>query len=476
MSRQGGRRKGPTGGLFGLIGSGVGMAAEYHEHRKQQKQARTDEARNGNADETAEGPSSRSLPEQPRSDQPPAYDDIAEISERTLDSGNPVSDEKKITDPDDLTDVSDSDDDDESIEDDEEMWELDEALTPHDNDNEGLPSYDESEASQQPVEELVRDVLSTSQPLQATSSGTPFEREPLPCPVIIPQRRPRKKARGFIRAYAPVLDGCGIDQTTFLSFLKNFHKSSKSSPIFPAIQIAAGIAGMAPSVIAMAVCTAAQIAAGVGAELQTRGRTNQFLDRMNDELFKPAGLYAMIVKYKSDADMEQNAATRSLLSNLIQAENVDLSTNQVIAKYARTASDQAESSGSRSIGDRMKQLRLASDTTRGTVMLPESAPLIFPDIDDKVAKEGPETFKDKTKDAKKFLADYLDRRAQVEYVSLHFHPLRRRFSQAYIIFLGKQRPQVYSHCARVRTCLPLPACGPQSRHAFRRTSSAAFRW
>jgi hypothetical protein len=32
-------------------------------------------------------------------------------------------------------------------------------------------------------------------------------------------------------------------------------------------------------------------------------------------------------------------------------------------------------------------------------------------------KDGEETFKDKTKDAKKFLAGYVDRRAQTEYVS-----------------------------------------------------------
>lgn len=54
-------------------------------------------------------------------------------------------------------------------------------------------------------------------------------------------------------------------------------------------------------------------------------------------------------------------------------------------------------------------------------MLPDSAPLIFPDIDHTVAQAGPETFKDKTHDAKKFLAHYLDRRAQMDQVSLLFY-------------------------------------------------------
>ena len=49
----------------------------------------------------------------------------------------------------------------------------------------------------------------------------------LQCPVVIPQRRPDSKTRGFIRAYAPVLSDYEIDQETFLTFLKSFHKASQ---------------------------------------------------------------------------------------------------------------------------------------------------------------------------------------------------------------------------------------------------------
>jgi hypothetical protein len=65
----------------------------------------------------------------------------------------------------------------------------------------------------------------------------------------------------------------------------------------------------------------------------------------------------------------------------------------------------------------MKNIRLASGQTRGAIHIPESAPLIFPDIDKAIATQGPETFKDKAKDAKSFLGDYMDRRAQLQYVS-----------------------------------------------------------
>ncbi len=51
----------------------------------------------------------------------------------------------------------------------------------------------------------------------------------LNCPIVIPQRRPGSKTRGFVRAYAPVLVDHDIDQETFLTFLRSFHKASQVS-------------------------------------------------------------------------------------------------------------------------------------------------------------------------------------------------------------------------------------------------------
>lgn len=61
----------------------------------------------------------------------------------------------------------------------------------------------------------------------------------LPCPVIIPQRRPRDWKRGFMRAYAPVLADCSISQDTFLDFLKTFHAVNKNLPWLQVINVAA---------------------------------------------------------------------------------------------------------------------------------------------------------------------------------------------------------------------------------------------
>jgi hypothetical protein len=67
------------------------------------------------------------------------------------------------------------------------------------------------------------------QPYVHPSLQQPSYRGRLQYPVMIPQRRPEDKSRGWVRAYAPALMDCGIDQYTFLNFLDAFHESSKVS-------------------------------------------------------------------------------------------------------------------------------------------------------------------------------------------------------------------------------------------------------
>ena len=54
----------------------------------------------------------------------------------------------------------------------------------------------------------------------------------LDLPVILPQRRPKNKERGFVRAYAPVLQACGIDQAKFLAFLEGFETAIQVYQLF----------------------------------------------------------------------------------------------------------------------------------------------------------------------------------------------------------------------------------------------------
>jgi hypothetical protein len=358
---------------------------------------------------------------------PPAYDETTSYPSTPLVRGTPPTDEKEPA----LYEVDTDSSYESSLDDDsdDEAWALDEAGTQSDGDE--PPSYDEVQTGsyRETTSELVQEIMVSSSTHPANPSGAaPLVCRPLPCPVILPQRRPKKRARGFVRAYAPVLADAGIDQETFLTFLKNLHKSSQASPIFDVIGVSARIAGFAPSVIALVVCAAVEVGARAGAEVQRRSRTNNFLDQVNETLFvsdvlsrllapirrlilsqKPAGLFAMIVRYKP---------ARTEDYQHVQAESVNLSTYRAIAKYSKQRSYDADGASSQSMGDRMSNLRLASDTTRGTVQMPEAAPLIYPELDRKLAQEGPESLKEKSDDAKKFVADDIDRRAQMSFVSI----------------------------------------------------------
>ena len=59
------------------------------------------------------------------------------------------------------------------------------------------------------------------------TGGHPHPKFPLP--VILPQRRPQARARGFIRAYAPDLAIKDVNQETFLDFIENFNAASLAS-------------------------------------------------------------------------------------------------------------------------------------------------------------------------------------------------------------------------------------------------------
>ena len=107
---------------------------------------------------------------------------------------------------------------------------------------EGLPPFDEADETAWALDEVERsefsgvnsfdDAQDDDQLIQMFQQRHPppaYARSTatLPFPVCIPQRRPRHRTRGFVRAYAPVLEECGIDQDTFLDFLAGFEKAIK---------------------------------------------------------------------------------------------------------------------------------------------------------------------------------------------------------------------------------------------------------
>ena len=203
--------------LIKLVGSGIGLAAEAREAHKASK----DTAQASASREPAPSITKDSLEDQnivrvpeKRADQLIAKGQAVHVDQNNLDN-----------DSDDLPPKYTSEE-----ENDEADWELNDAAEQqtagtttraiYEHDPEVSPVGEKER--QHYVDRIVVSFIGQHPP--PSDSQRPSQ---LPCPVIVPQRRPRDKTRGFIRAFAPVLSKCGIDQTTFLQFLETMDKASK---------------------------------------------------------------------------------------------------------------------------------------------------------------------------------------------------------------------------------------------------------
>lgn len=219
----------------------------------------------------------------------------------------------------------------------------------------------------------------------------PISEQPgkLPLPVILPQRRPKARARGFIRAYAPVLENAGIDQTTWLSFLNLFQKSSAANPWLNAINLASFAALAVPHFAGQAIGFIVGQIVELSMEFDSREKTNTFLKKMNTEFFQPRGLYCLVMTYNpnSSGRVEQVNLSDTIAS---RSENVDTMSD----KYRRT-----------------------DGTTRGEMSFPQSAPLVFPDLDQLAAETGKEGENKQNAIVQKmaYVGKYWDKRATAQY-------------------------------------------------------------
>lgn len=164
----------------------------------------------------------------------------------------------------------------EALEYDEEQWDLDDAQrdlklplpspeSPH-SDNEP----ESSSAEQKTIRNVhkLTDAFIAKHPVPEYMSHS----EKLGVPVVLPQRRPKERHRGFIRAYAPVLGVKGIDEDTFLEFVETFDKASQASPWIQAINLANfATIPLAPP-FSILVSIALQVAVDTTTEMHSRRR------------------------------------------------------------------------------------------------------------------------------------------------------------------------------------------------------------
>jgi hypothetical protein len=171
----------------------VGLGAEAYAHHKNKKKA--------SSETTEEGHSA---------DQPPAYEAFDSNPPPTEPAADSASDE--------------------------EDWQLDEAsqeAEPHPPAASCVPKGKAGGPAS--VNDIVNAFLS-SYSIQPSGNA-------LPCPVIIPQKRPGNKTRGFVRAYAPALEAVGIDERTWMDFMRSFEESIRVSPVFDAVNVGVNVIG-----------------------------------------------------------------------------------------------------------------------------------------------------------------------------------------------------------------------------------------
>ncbi|KAJ5081225.1 hypothetical protein N7456_013463 [Penicillium angulare] len=209
-------------------------------------------------------------------------------------------------------------------------------------------------------------------------------------PVAIPQRRPKDKTRGFIRAYAPDLQNVGIDQETWFDFVETFNEACLANPWINALNLAALAASPLPSLASQAISMALMVATTVAMEVQGRYRQNKALDRLNEEFFRPRGLFCLVMTW--------------------DAESTSTRTNMNVTDTIHNTMDTQ--------GRKSHKFQYSNGVTNGMESI-QTAELIFPGLDLLATMGNNEQagFKNKMKRGKLFVDDYMDRKARAKFYS-----------------------------------------------------------
>lgn len=337
---------GPIGKIFKGLATGVGLVSESVQHHKEKKRAQAQQEQQQQQQQEAE----RVMSEDDRAQSETARD---------LDEAH---------------------------------WQLDEAQQELARETGQTPS---TPGSPEQTPELADNFIRDHPPPPHSEPRSPAAR--LKLPVVLTQRRPKARDRGFVRAYAPILEDVSIDQDSFLDFIDKLNKAVEPSPWIQAINLAGLAAQHVPLAVSMAVSVALKIAADSASEVHSRTKTNAFLDKVNEEYFKPRGSIALFMTWKPQDP------------SAVATVNFDLGTT--IAKA---------SSGSNKGTFTSIQRRMKSSSAATSFEFPETAPLIFPALDRLAssASDDPVVETKKQNIVKRgggFVGDYLDRRAVAQW-------------------------------------------------------------
>lgn len=256
---------------------------------------------------------------------------------------------------------------------DEVSWELDEAQDQVSGHGTGQPF-----APQREPDDLANSFLA----VHAQARPPPNFSGKLVLPVVITQRRPNSRTKGFVHAYSPLLEDVDISQSAFLDFIDKLNKSLEPSPWLQAINLAAAAGHSVPEPFTVMISLAAKKTADAASELHSRSKGNKFLDQINQTYFAPRGVVAMIMTWNPVH-----------ISEVVTTAGFDIQSS--IAK----ASDSSKS-------------RPFYESSSGATNFewPETAPLIFPILDNL-----PDEKKGTLNRGSKFVDDYLNKRARAKW-------------------------------------------------------------
>ncbi|KAF4909287.1 hypothetical protein CGCVW01_v012017 [Colletotrichum viniferum] len=230
-------------------------------------------------------------------------------------------------------------------------------------------------------------------------------------PVVLPQRRPKTRVRGFVRAYAPVLATAGIDEEAFLDFIDTLNKSLVPNPYLYAINLA----GLADIITPDPALTAFGILLGIAVEGvmegQSRFKSNKFLDRMNAEFFRPRGLMCFVATWRHD-DVSGKVPVDFECKTAGESPSVEFSKSDKVSLEAGSSEKEKLGRIKKLLGERLRSHDHTLDWS-------EPAPLLFPAASELILAQGRDGQKKKNglDRAEIWFDDYMDKRAQVEWVN-----------------------------------------------------------
>ncbi|RAK83609.1 hypothetical protein BO79DRAFT_260052 [Aspergillus costaricaensis CBS 115574] len=279
----------------------------------------------------------------------------------------------------------------------ERQWELDEAqdhlrgvtypTTPP-------PDQDDADYSMKLAESFVREY---PVPLNWSYYDTSVEFGPpkLDYPVVLPQRRPKDRQRGFVRAYAPELEKFGIDQKMFLDYVDKANKSCIGSQWFQVINLANNVGGYFVSpTVGFVMGIVADAVVRIGMAVDGRRRSGNFFDKINQDFFMPRGLFCLLMTYAPES----------------KEAILDLDMNNTITS-ARTPEKGFH---------RVKQKYQTANATANSTF-DQFSPLIFPDLHnpdvDEATKKKYEVLLGKVHRAMEGVEEYYDKRDQAKFIA-----------------------------------------------------------